>query len=62
MLRKKARRVIGFMISSGWDFFEVVYYGGSDAEGAIRGSGSLFGIYLGGFFGEQRLDILGFLV
>ncbi|RYR49506.1 hypothetical protein Ahy_A07g036014 [Arachis hypogaea] len=45
-----------------WDFFKVVYYGGSDAEGAIRGSGSLFGLYLGGFFGEQRLGRLGFLV
>ncbi|XP_057719186.1 uncharacterized protein LOC130933574 [Arachis stenosperma] len=58
----KAQRVIGPMISSGWDFFEAVYYGGSDAEGAIRGSGTLFGSYLGGFFGEQRLGRLGFLV
>ena len=54
--------MIGPMIYSGWDFFEVVYYGGSDAEGAIRGSGSLFGSYLDGFFGEQRLSRLGFLV
>ncbi|XLR23151.1 hypothetical protein S83_051051 [Arachis hypogaea] len=60
---QKAQCVIGPMISVGWDFYEVVYYGGSDAEGgAIREGGSLFGSYVGGFFGEQRLGRLGFLM
>ncbi|XLS93398.1 hypothetical protein HN51_069406 [Arachis hypogaea] len=30
--------------------------------GAIREGGSLFGSYVGGFFGEQRLGRLGFLM
>ncbi|KAL4315224.1 hypothetical protein AHAS_Ahas15G0163700 [Arachis hypogaea] len=32
---QKAQCVIGPMISVGWDFYEVVYYGGSDAEGVM---------------------------
>ncbi|RYR09696.1 hypothetical protein Ahy_B05g078077 [Arachis hypogaea] len=49
---QKAQCVIGPMISVGWDFY----------EGAIREGGSLFGSYVGGFFGEQRLGRLGFLM
>ena len=59
---QKAKRIIGPIISSGWDFFEAVYYGGSDAEGVLRGSGTLFGTYAGGFLGEQRLGRFGYLV
>ncbi|KAL4373317.1 uncharacterized protein DS421_5g144680 [Arachis hypogaea] len=59
---QKAQCVIGPMISVGWDFYEAVYYGGNDKEGAIREGGSFFGSFVGGFFGEQRLGRLGFLV
>ncbi|RDY09382.1 hypothetical protein CR513_06245 [Mucuna pruriens] len=59
---RKARRIIGPIISSGWDFFEAVYYGGTLAEGFLRGSGTLFGTYAGGFLGEQRLGRFGYLV
>ncbi|XP_027352146.1 uncharacterized protein LOC113862992 isoform X1 [Abrus precatorius] len=59
---RKAKRIIGPIISSGWDFFEAVYYGGTLTEGFLRGSGTLFGTYAGGFLGEQRLGRFGYLV
>ncbi|XP_077240782.1 uncharacterized protein LOC143881549 [Tasmannia lanceolata] len=59
---RQAKRIIGPIISSGWDFFEAIYYGGTLAEGFLRGTGTLFGAYAGGFQGEQRLGRLGYLV
>ncbi|KAF3963502.1 hypothetical protein CMV_012116 [Castanea mollissima] len=59
---RKAKRIIGPIISSGWDFFEAIYYGGTMTEGFLRGTGTLFGTYAGGFFGEQRFGRFGYLV
>ncbi|XP_020596510.1 uncharacterized protein LOC110036414 [Phalaenopsis equestris] len=57
---RQARRIVGPIISSGWDFFEAIYYGGTMTEGFLRGSGTLFGTYIGGFHGEQLLGRLGY--
>ncbi|KAJ4967956.1 hypothetical protein NE237_014657 [Protea cynaroides] len=62
MAAKQAKRIVGPIISSGWDFFEAIYYGGTMTEGFLRGSGTLFGTYAGGFLGEERLGKLGYLV
>lgn len=62
LAKRQAKRIIGPIISSGWDFFEALYYGGTIAEGFLRGSGTLFGAYAGGFLGEQRLGRFGYLV
>ena len=59
---RQAKRIIGPIISSGWDFFEAIYYGGTLTEGFLRGTGTLFGAYAGGFHGEQGLGRLGYLV
>ncbi|XP_061361432.1 uncharacterized protein LOC133305276 isoform X2 [Gastrolobium bilobum] len=59
---RQAKRIIGPVISSGWDFFEAIYYGGTVTEGFLRGTGTLFGTYGGGFLGEQRLGRIGYLV
>ncbi|KAK4852686.1 hypothetical protein QYF36_026188 [Acer negundo] len=59
---RQAKRIIGPIISSGWDFFEAIYYGGTLTEGFLRGTGTLFGAYAGGFHGEQRLGRFGYLV
>ncbi|KAF2324017.1 hypothetical protein GH714_006175 [Hevea brasiliensis] len=59
---RQAKRIIGPIISSGWDFFEALYYGGTITEGFLRGSGTLFGAYAGGFLGEARLGRFGYLV
>lgn len=58
---RQAKRIIGPIISSGWDFFEALYYGGTLTEGFLRGTGTLCGAYAGGFLGEQRLGRLGYL-
>ncbi|PKA54949.1 hypothetical protein AXF42_Ash000785 [Apostasia shenzhenica] len=58
---RQAKRIAGPIISSGWDFFEAIYYGGTMTEGFLRGSGTLVGTYIGGFHGEQRLGRLGYL-
>ncbi|KAK3147459.1 hypothetical protein QOZ80_3BG0282600 [Eleusine coracana subsp. coracana] len=58
---RQANRILGPIISSGWDFFEAMYFGGSMTEGFLRGTGTLFGTYVGGFHGEQRLGKLGYL-
>ncbi|XP_022719533.1 uncharacterized protein LOC111277379 isoform X1 [Durio zibethinus] len=58
---RQAKRIIGPIISSGWDFFEAIYYGGTITEGFLRGTGTLFGAYAGGFVGEQRLGRVGYL-
>lgn len=59
---RQAKRIIGPIISSGWDFFEALYYGGTVTEGFLRGTGTLFGAYAGGFYGEQSLGRFGYLV
>ncbi|XP_022946415.1 uncharacterized protein LOC111450479 [Cucurbita moschata] len=60
--KQHAKRIIGLIISSGWDFFEALYYSGTVTEGLLRGSGTLVGAYSGGFIGEQGLGRLGYLV
>ncbi|KAH0459196.1 hypothetical protein IEQ34_012010 [Dendrobium chrysotoxum] len=57
---RQTKRIVGPIISSGWDFFEAIYYGGTMTEGFLRGSGTLFGTYIGGFHGEQLLGRLGY--
>lgn len=52
---RQAKRILGPLISSGWDFFEAMYFGGSMTEGFLRGTGTLLGTYMGGFHGEQRV-------
>ncbi|KAE8678647.1 lon protease-like protein 1 [Hibiscus syriacus] len=42
--------------------FEAIYYGGTIAEGFLRGTGTLFCAYGGGFLGEQSLGRVGYLV
>ncbi|KAK9692160.1 hypothetical protein RND81_09G244800 [Saponaria officinalis] len=59
---RKARRITGPIISSGWDFFEAIYFGGTITEGFLRGSGTLVGTYAIGFLGEQRFGRFGYLV
>lgn len=59
---RQTKRIIGPIISSGWDFFEAIYYGGTMTEGFLRGTGTLFGTYAGGFLGEERLGRFGYLV
>lgn len=59
---RQAKHIIGPVISSGWDFFEAVYYGGTLTEGFLRGTGTLFGAYTGGFLGEQQFGRFGYLV
>ncbi|CAM0872871.1 unnamed protein product [Alopecurus aequalis] len=58
---RQAKRILGPIISSGWDFFEAMYFGGSMTEGFLRGTGTLFGTYVGGFHGEERLGKFGYL-
>ncbi|KAL0422097.1 UNVERIFIED_CONTAM: hypothetical protein Slati_3232600 [Sesamum latifolium] len=62
LAKQKAKRVIGPIISSGWDFFEAIYYGGTITEGFLRGTGTLIGTYFVGFMGEQRFGRFGYLV
>ncbi|KAM0025554.1 hypothetical protein Hdeb2414_s0021g00575961 [Helianthus debilis subsp. tardiflorus] len=59
---RKAKRIIGPIISSGWDFFEAIYYGGTVTEGFLRGTGTLFGTYFIGYLGEERFGRFGYLV
>ncbi|KAL5565908.1 hypothetical protein UlMin_029072 [Ulmus minor] len=59
---RKAKRIIGPIISSGWDFFEAIYYGGTMTEGFLRGTGTLIGTYAIGFVGEQRLGRFGYFL
>uniref|UniRef100_A0A7N2L5P7 Uncharacterized protein n=1 Tax=Quercus lobata TaxID=97700 RepID=A0A7N2L5P7_QUELO len=35
----KAKRIIGPIISYGWDFFEAIFYGGTMTEGFLRALG-----------------------
>lgn len=59
---RKVKRIIGPIISSGWDFFEAMYFGGTITEGFLRGTGTLFGTYYVGFIGEDRFGRFGYLV
>lgn len=62
LARRKAKRIVGPILSSGWDFFEAVYYGGTLAEGVLRGTGTLFGTYIIGYHGEEAFGRFGYLV
>lgn len=57
---RQAKRILGPIISSGWDFFEAIYYGGTMTEGFLRGTGTLFGTYVFGYHGEQRFGKIGY--
>ncbi|VFR01705.1 unnamed protein product [Cuscuta campestris] len=53
MATRQADRILGPIVSSGWDLLEAFYFGGSVTEGSLRSSGTLIGTYLVGFLGEQ---------
>ncbi|XP_052205644.1 uncharacterized protein LOC127810296 [Diospyros lotus] len=59
---RQAKRIIGPIISSGWDFFEALYLGGTMTEGFLRGTGTLFGTYVVGYLGEERFGRFGYLL
>ncbi|CAI9103524.1 OLC1v1002023C1 [Oldenlandia corymbosa var. corymbosa] len=59
---RKVKRVVGPIISSGWDFFEALYFGGTITEGFLRGTGTLFGTYAVGYVGEERFGRVGYLL
>ncbi|XP_059664298.1 uncharacterized protein LOC132310076 [Cornus florida] len=59
---RQAKHIMAPLLSSAWDLFETMYFGGALAEGLIRATGTFFGAYAGGFIGEVRLGWLGFLV
>ncbi|XP_016444554.1 uncharacterized protein LOC107769809 [Nicotiana tabacum] len=58
----QAKHIMGPMVSSGWDFFEAIYVGGTLAEAIIRSIGTLLGSYIGGMIGEGKTSWLGFLL
>lgn len=58
----EAKHIMGPILSSGWDFFETLYVGGSLLEGITRGTGTFLGAYVGGIIGEGKLTWVGFLV
>ncbi|KAJ6974189.1 hypothetical protein NC653_030311 [Populus alba x Populus x berolinensis] len=62
LAKRQAKRIIGPVISSGWDFFEALYYGGTITEGFLRGSGTLVGAYawswVGGRIGLMVYDVV----
>ncbi|GFY98661.1 hypothetical protein Acr_13g0000620 [Actinidia rufa] len=57
---RQAKQIMGPMISSGWDFFETIWVGGTLAEGTMRATGTFLGAYGGGIIGEGRLGWAGF--
>ncbi|CAH9087496.1 unnamed protein product [Cuscuta europaea] len=57
---RQVDRILGPIVSSGWDFFEVFYFGGTVTEGSLRSSGTLIGTYLVGFLGEQSFGKIGY--
>lgn len=59
---KNANRILGPIVSSGWDIYEVIYHEGYVSEGVLRGAGTLCGTYIVGFLGEERFGRLGYLV
>ncbi|KVH87608.1 uncharacterized protein LOC112503325 [Cynara cardunculus var. scolymus] len=59
---KNANRILGPIVSSGWDLFEVIYYQGSVTEGSLRSAGTLCGTYMMGFLAEERYGKLGYLI
>lgn len=59
---RNADRVLGPIVSSGWDFFEVMYYGGTISEGFLRAGGTLVGTYAVGFLAQQRFGRFGYLL
>ncbi|MFS7919281.1 hypothetical protein Hanom_Chr03g00210891 [Helianthus anomalus] len=59
---KNANRLLGPIVSSGWDLFEVIYYQGYVTEGALRGAWTLVGTYILGFLGEEKFGRFGYLV
>lgn len=62
LAKRQANRVIGPIISSGWDFFEALYLGGTMTEAALRSVGTLSGTYYVGFLGEASFGRIGYFV
>jgi len=62
MASRHINRITGPILSSSWDFFETLYFGGSAIEGFLRASGTLYGTYASGFYGEYRLGRVGYLL
>ncbi|OIT07972.1 PREDICTED: uncharacterized protein LOC109240870 [Nicotiana attenuata] len=58
----QAKHIMGPMVSSGWDFFETIYVGGTLGEAIIRSVGTLLGSFIGGMIGEGKTRWLGFLL
>lgn len=59
---RNANRILGPITSSGWDFFEVMYYGGTITEGFLRSGGTLVGTYVFGFLAQQQFGRFGYLL
>ncbi|KAG6545792.1 hypothetical protein Mapa_012753 [Marchantia paleacea] len=59
---RKHKRITGPLIAGAWDFFEVMYYGGTLVEGSMKAAGTLGGTWVGGFFGELKLGRLGYMI
>nr|GEU41437.1 hypothetical protein [Tanacetum cinerariifolium] len=55
---RKAKRIIGPIISSEWDFFEAIYYGGTVTEGFGYLVESELGSWAGGRIGLMVYDIV----
>ncbi|CAH9076014.1 unnamed protein product, partial [Cuscuta epithymum] len=62
LAKRQANRVVGPIISSGWDFFEAIYLGGTMTEAVLRSMGTLSGTYYVGFLGEASFGRIGYFV
>ncbi|KAL2636256.1 hypothetical protein R1flu_007735 [Riccia fluitans] len=59
---RKHKRITGPLIAGAWDFFEVMYYGGSLLEGMMNGAGTVGGTWVGGALGEMKLGRVGYMI
>ncbi|VFQ83510.1 unnamed protein product [Cuscuta campestris] len=62
LAKRQANRIIAPIISSGWDFFEALYLGGTMTEAVLRSMGTLSGTYYVGFLGEASFGRVGYFV
>ncbi|CAH9141123.1 unnamed protein product [Cuscuta epithymum] len=62
LAKRQANRIVGPIISSGWDFFEAIYLGGTMTEAVLRSMGTLSGTYYVGFLGEASFGRIGYFV
>ncbi|KAL3697026.1 hypothetical protein R1sor_011102 [Riccia sorocarpa] len=59
---RKHKRITGPLIAGAWEFFEVLYYGGSLVEGTMKGAGTVGGTWVGGALGEWKLGRIGYMI